>query len=66
MVTLTERLQARITAINAEIDRVKAQAITQVNELQADRALFQQALAVLVKAPEIEQLLPALQKLGAI
>jgi hypothetical protein len=64
--TLAERIQARIDAIDAEILRVQAQAVAQVNELKADKVTFQQALSVLTKAPEIEQLLPALQKLGAI
>lgn len=64
--TLVEKLQARIAIIDSEIARVKVQADAQVDALKADKQLLQQALAVLVKAPEIEQLLPALQKLGAL
>lgn len=64
--TLSEKLQARITAIDAEIARVKAAALQTVADLNADKLVLQQAAAVLAKAPEIEQVLPALQKIGAL
>lgn len=64
--TLSEKLQARIAGIDLEIARVKAAAIQQVADLNADKAVLQQAAVVLGKAPEIEQVLPALQRIGAL
>lgn len=66
MPTIAELLTSRISNIDAEIARVQQAALAQIADLRADKQLLVQAQTVLAKAPEIEALLPALKKLGAI
>lgn len=63
-VPIAEQLQARIATIDAEIERVRAQATTDVAALRADKAVLVRALTVLAAIPDGDTLLIALRKLG--
>lgn len=62
--TLRERLQARIDSEQAEILRIKADAIENGKAAQQRIAVLQQAATVLDANPQIEGLLAGLHKMG--
>jgi len=64
--TLVEKLQARIVEIDAAIVATQQRALADIAELRGNKATLQAAIAALGKAPEAEQLIPALQQLGVL
>lgn len=62
MATLKERLQARIDAEHAELDRIKADALTNAKASNDRLALLTAALNALT--PELETLIEKLAKIG--
>lgn len=62
MATLRERLQARIDAEQAELERIKADALTNAQQSKDRLAVLTVALSALT--PELETLIEKLSKIG--
>ena len=64
MPTIAQQLQLQLTTINEQIQRTKDDALRRVAELQDTKQTILAALDALEKAPEAEQLIPKLRRLG--
>jgi hypothetical protein len=62
--TLVEQLGARVTAEQAEIARIKADALSNVAAAQQRIQTLQQAQTIITNNPQIEGLIDALHKMG--
>lgn len=66
MPTIAERIQAKVDAIDAEIQRVQAQAVKQVSDLRADKQALIRAGQALATVPDGEAIIDAVRKIGGI
>jgi hypothetical protein len=62
--TLAEKLAQRIAVEDAEIARIQADAVTNVQAAEVRKATLQEAQAILDANPGIEPLIAALHRMG--
>lgn len=64
--SLLDKLDKRIADIDAEIDRVQAQAVEQVRELNGSKANLTQIRATIASRPEYERLIELAKQQGLL